>query len=192
MFSTARDRDSGWPVFFSRPALVPIFLAATIACQKERSEAPAPAVPAPPAAVAPAAPPALAPEPPVVAAPAPIASPLRTALLAVKDLDGFRALVADGFRLVEGRGKRPPRIAVLSGARLDAKAFEQKIKPLLPREPDPAGGEGEDFQCDDVARSCAFKDENGRATTYLFEAAAPEAPTSAKLREIRIDPAKAG
>jgi hypothetical protein len=201
MFPTAPDRDSGWRVFFPNLVLVPILLAATIACQKERSDAPAPAAPAVPAPPAPAVPLPTAPssepptapppEPAAIAPPAPVASPLRTALLAVKDLDGFRALIADGFRLLEGRGKRPPRIAALSGARLDAKAFEQKIKPLLPREPDPAGGEGEDFQCDDVARSCVFKDENGRATTYLFEPAAPDSPAATKLREIRTDPAKA-
>jgi hypothetical protein len=145
-----------------------------------------------PHATAPAQPPSPQPAP---AAPTPVvpSSPLRAALLSAKDVDGFRALAADSFRLVESKGKRAPRITRFSRARLAPGAFAHEIQGHLPHEPDPAGGEGEDFQCDDVSRSCVFKDENGHATTYLFDQAAP-APTTPprlpKLREIRVDAAK--
>jgi hypothetical protein len=154
-------------------------VAGGVGCKGNQPE-PAAAPVAPPAAVAP--PPEPVALPAVVPPSAPPASPLRTALLAIKDLESFRALAGDGFRVVQIQGKRPPNVSV-KGPRdhIDAKVFDQKIKPHLPHEPDPAGGEGEDFQCDDAQRSCVFKDENGHATTYLFESA-----DSAKLREIQV------
>jgi hypothetical protein len=107
--------------------------------------------------------------------------------LAIADADGFRALAADDFRLVENRGKAPAKILIkLPGDRIDAKLFNHKIKARLPREPDPAGGEGEDFRCDDAQRSCVFSDETGRATTYLFAAAPSDGTDQPKLREIQV------
>jgi hypothetical protein len=150
---------------------------------------------APPAPVQPPAPAAPAPPPPAPppAAPAPAPSALRSALLAIADADGFRALAADDFRLLENQEKRPAKITVkLPRDKVDAKLFNQKIKARLPREPDPAGGEGEDLRCDDAQRTCVFSDETGRATTYLFSAApgvtaaAPGAADQPKLREIQV------
>jgi hypothetical protein len=162
-----------------------IVFAVVPACKDEaRPAAPAPAVQPPP----PAAPPPSEPAAPTPAA-APAPSALRTALLAIADHEGFRALVADDFRLVENQGKGPAKITKLPRERVDAKIFDRKIKPRLPREPDPAGGEGEDFRCDDTQRSCVFGDETGRTTSYLFTAATPSGADVPKLREIQVSPA---
>ena len=159
-----------------------VFGLTVLACRSDRPPEKSPAPAAAPSAVVPPAPEVIPPPP---APTAPPSSPLRAALLAGQDLEGFRALAAQPFRLVELRGKRPPRTLVtLPRDGLDARLFEQKIRARLPHEPDPAGGEGEDFHCDDDQRSCVFNDEAGRATRYLFD------PTGPKLREIQIDVGK--
>jgi hypothetical protein len=144
--------------------------------------------PTPPAAAAPAPPPPAVPPPAAPETPPPAAepqSPLRTALLSIRDPDSLRAVAADRLRITDDPGKGKPKSATLiMTAKLDDKIFADKVKDQLPREPDPAGGEGEDFSCDDAKSRCVFRDEFGRATTYVFSAP----PNPPKLREIRREP----
>jgi hypothetical protein len=148
------------------------------ACREPAPAPPPPAVLAPPPPAPPAPPPPAPPAPP----PAAPTSALRAALLAARDLPGFRALAADQVVVLEIHGNKPARpIFTVRRDRLDPASFA-KLLARLPHEPDPAGGEGEDFQCDDAAHSCVFSDENGRATRYVF--APGDKP---QLREIRIE-----
>ncbi len=150
-------------------------------CERKTEPQPPPLLP-PTRVVEPPKPAAAEPPP----APAdPPRSPLGTALLAIKDVDGLRALAAPTLVLAEGKiGSKAVKTTKLTSAKLNGKLFEQRIAPRLPREPDPGGGEGEEFACDDEQRLCDFRDPYGNATTYRFT----PPPAEAKLREIRFIP----
>jgi hypothetical protein len=160
-------------------AFVLVVLLGWSACSRRTPEAPPP--PAPPAPPAAAEPPAEPPAAPAV--PPPPSSVLRDKLLGAQDLESFRALLAETL-VVSSRLPKAAKPTTLVAARLDQRQFDARVRPLLPREPDPAEGEGEDFECDDARATCVFRDAAGNATTYVFTAQAGEP----RLHEIRKEP----
>jgi hypothetical protein len=104
-------------------------------------------------------------------------------LVAATEPAAFRTLAAAHVDLipVDARG-RSGKPRPLETARLDEKTFAAQVKPLVPHEPSPMDGEGEELSCDEAARTCVFKDAVGRSTTYVFT----PAPDEPHLREIRF------
>jgi hypothetical protein len=166
------------PPSFALAFALGVTLVSSTGCS--RSSAPAPPAPAPTAPpAAPATPPPAEPPPPPPAPPPP-PSALRAKLLEAKDPESFRALLADKLVVSVSDGKRPPKPSTIISARLDAPLFKKRVAPLLPREPDPAEGEGEDFTCDDARATCVFRDADGNATTYSFSAGDSKLTTISK------------